>query len=99
MLEIADQALRQIAGQLRAPVVTPDQRLDRAEASLGRRWFRRQDYLGLFPVMSTATASRDLRRGLDRHRLEPRGSQRLTEYRFQKPSRDAPNRQRRPLGR
>ncbi len=85
MLEIADQALRQIPTHSRAPVVTPDQRLDRAEAALGRRWFQRKDYLGLFSGMSTATASRDLRRGVERHRLEPRGSQRLTEYRFQKP--------------
>ena len=84
MLEIADEALAQIATHVRAPVVTPDQRLDRAEAALGRRWFQRKDYLELFPALSTATASRDLRRGLDRHRLEPRGSRRLTEYRFQR---------------
>jgi Fic family protein len=84
MLEIADEALGQVATQVRAPVPTPDQRLDRAEAALGRRWFQRKDFLELFPALSTARASRDLRRGIERHRLEPRGSRRLTEYRFQR---------------
>jgi Fic family protein len=84
MLEIADEALRQISRELRVSVVTPEERLDRARASLGRRWFKRKDYLMLFTTMSTATASRDLRRGLDLERLEPRGSRRLTEYRFRR---------------
>jgi Fic family protein len=82
MLTIAEEGLRQIATDLRAPVVTPDKRLDQASAQLGRGWFRRKDYLALFTNLSTATASRDLRHGLDAGRLETRGSRRLTEYRF-----------------
>jgi hypothetical protein len=73
MLTIAEAGLGQIASDLRAPVVTPDKRLDHATARLGRRWFRRKDYMALFTNLSTSTASRDLRHGLDAGRLETRG--------------------------
>jgi Fic family protein len=82
MLEIADEGLGQIGHHLKIAVVTPEQRLERAVSQLGRRWFQRKDYLALFSTLSTATASRDLRRGIDLRRLEARGARRLMEYRF-----------------
>jgi Fic family protein len=81
MLDAALEGVRALAPELRAPAVTAADRLEAAQRKLGRQWFSRKDYLGLFPRLSTATASRDLRGGVDSGRLQLRGSGRLSEYR------------------
>lgn len=69
---------------LRPARATSATRLAAARARFARAWFRRADYLRLDPSISTATASRDLRLGVDEGKLELRGAHRMTEYRFRR---------------
>ncbi|HVR18732.1 MAG TPA: Fic family protein [Polyangiaceae bacterium] len=82
MLSIALEGVSELAPELRSATVTAKDRLERARQKLGRRWFSRKEYRALFPELSTATASRDLRGGVDSGRLVLRGTRRLSEYRF-----------------
>jgi Fic family protein len=66
----------------RTSPATPEQRLVQAKNSLQGRAFSRKDYLSLFRGISTATASRDLRSGLDAQQLTSRGSGRVRVYHF-----------------
>ncbi|HEY8078461.1 MAG TPA: Fic family protein [Labilithrix sp.] len=59
-------------------------RLDLARATLGTRVFSRKDWRALFPMISTATASRDLREGVDQGVLVRRGTKALAEYRYRR---------------
>lgn len=81
-LEALRDALRDTVAELRPARETATTRLATARSHLGRRWFRRADYLEAHPTISSATASRDLRAGVDGGQLEHRGARRLTEYRF-----------------
>jgi Fic family protein len=82
MLDLLLLALQKLAPQLRGQSETLDDRLARAKAQLGRRWFSRKDYLAFFPKLSTASASRDLVAALYSDTVSARGERRLTEYRF-----------------
>ncbi len=46
------------------------------------RSFSRKDYMALFPNLSTATASRDLRKAVDESRLKSSGEKAQTVYQF-----------------
>ena len=85
-VEFALEALRDAIGatlsELRTVRPTPATRLAASKRALGRRWFRRADYLRVNPSISTATASRDLRDGVTEGALEQRGTRRTSEYRF-----------------
>ncbi len=85
-LEFSLRALRdglaEFLDALRPEVDSADKRLSRAGEHFGRGWFTRKDYLALHKVVSTPTASRDLRLGFDQALLERRGERALTEYRF-----------------
>jgi Fic family protein len=81
MLACLRDALRALGSEYGGGKFAPEDRLQRALTELGDRWFVRKDYLALFGGLSTATASRDLRRGLDEGRIEGRGSGARTEYR------------------
>jgi Fic family protein len=61
---------------------TPLQRLAQAKTSLGSGAFSRKDYLSLFKGISTATATRDLRTGLEAQQLTSRGTGRVRVYQF-----------------
>jgi hypothetical protein len=82
MLDLLLLALKRLGGQLRAHGETADDRLAKAKGSLGKRWFSRKDYLGFFPKLSTASASRDLAAAVAADNVTTRGERRLTEYRF-----------------
>lgn len=82
MLQILLQALARVSQQLRGQPETPQNRLAKARTELGSRWFSRKDYLSLFPRLSTASASRDLRSALTTRQLASKGEHALTRYRF-----------------
>jgi Fic family protein len=44
--------------------------------------FTRKDYLRVFKDISTATATRDLKKGVDLEILKKKGDNRLTKYEF-----------------
>jgi Fic family protein len=86
LLEAQRDALATVVADLAPRRPTPASRLAAAQNHFGRRRFSRADYRRLHPGVSTATASRDLRAGLDDGALESRGEWRLTEYRFRRGS-------------
>lgn len=59
-----------------------DSRINLAKESFHQREFVRADYLKLFPSLSTASASRDLKKALVAELLEKRGSGRMSSYLF-----------------
>jgi Fic family protein len=56
-------------------------RLERALERFQDQQFSRKDYLALFPTISPATASRDLRAAVDRGALTRTGAKATTRYR------------------
>jgi Fic family protein len=63
--------------------------LEAAKAALARDWFSRKDHLLLSKTISSATASRDLKEGVDSGLLEKRGDRAATRYRFKRPGQGA----------
>lgn len=81
-LSTIQDALATFLNELKPEQVTPDDRLVQARAVFASRDFSRKDYLAQFPTLSTATASRDLRLGVDGKRLKRVGEKALSRYRF-----------------
>jgi len=81
-LETIRQAFEEFAGELRPEAQTGRDRLQVARDHFGDRPFSRKHYLTLFPRLSTATASRDLKDGVDRAELTRSGDKSTSAYRF-----------------
>lgn len=81
-LETIREALVELLDHLRPERQSAEARLALAREAFGPRWFSRRDYLLLHKKLSTATASRDLRRAVDDGALVRRGSDRTTRYAF-----------------
>lgn len=75
-------SLDELLAALRPAPMTGDDRLSLAARTFGAKTFSRKDYLALFKRLSTATASRDLRDGVDGGRLARTGERALARYRF-----------------
>ncbi len=84
MLDVLLLGLERVSGQLRGHAETGDDRLSKARAALGQRWFGRKEYLALFPRLSTASASRDLAQALGGGLLISKGTRAHTQYRFRR---------------
>jgi len=80
MVGIIHQALQDFYSQFRPAVATAATRLATAEQQFKNTPFKRQDYLELFKSLSTATASRDLKWGVDGGLLTKTGDKRLAVY-------------------
>jgi Fic family protein len=81
-LQALKDALEELMTALRPEPQTAKLRLQSAHEAFGSKWFTRADYLRLHKLVSTATASRDLRQGSDANILKKRGDRRLAQYRF-----------------
>jgi len=81
MLDLVCRSLRELVTEIRPVSLTAVTRIERALARLGDRQFSRKDYLGLFPTISPATASRDLRAAVDRGVLTRTGDKATSRYR------------------
>jgi Fic family protein len=75
-------ALAELVGELRPEPATAETRLARARSHFGKREFSRGHYVKLFPSISMATASRDLRAGVDEGALERHGDKATARYAF-----------------
>ncbi|HLP62058.1 MAG TPA: Fic family protein [Candidatus Deferrimicrobium sp.] len=75
-------ALTEFFMEFKAEPVTTETRLKIAKEKLGNRSFTRAEYLRLFKVISTATASRDLKFGVETGQLERVGDKRNASYLF-----------------
>lgn len=60
----------------------PESRLHYARKELQGKWFSRKEYMDVFKNISTSTASRDLKIGLDYALLEKKGEQNQALYRY-----------------
>lgn len=65
-----------------SPVKDPSSRLLYVQKSLQGRWFSRKEYMDVFKNISSATASRDLKFGLDHKILEKQGEKNKVLYRY-----------------
>jgi hypothetical protein len=75
-------ALLELIAELRPEPATAATRLERARAHFTTGEFSRADYARLFPSISAATASRDLRAGVDQTQLVRRGDKATARYSF-----------------
>ena len=82
MAGVIRQALQEYYDQFRPAAATAATRLETAAQHFKRTPFKRQDYLGLFKALSTATASRDLKQGVEEGQLVKTGDKRLAVYAF-----------------
>ena len=69
-------------GEIRPSRTDAAGRLDLARKAFGRKTFSRKDYLSIFTTLSTASASRDLKRGTDERILLRSGDKAKARYRF-----------------
>ncbi len=80
MLEILDKSLEEML-DFNGRVVNDSARLEYFTAS-GRTEFTRKDYMDVFKTISSATASRDLRKGVGAKLFEREGDKNKTVYRI-----------------
>jgi len=81
MLELVARSLRELVTAIRPGRPDATTRIERALDRFGNQEFSRKDYLALFPTISPATASRDLRAAFERGVLRRTGSKATTRYR------------------
>jgi Fic family protein len=81
-LEMVHQALDDLVDAIRPEPSTAETRLERARSEFGKARFTRKDYMKLHKTISTATASRDLRDGVESGILSRRGDKAAAEYKF-----------------
>lgn len=79
MLDILDKSLAEMLN-FNNRILTDSARLEYFVDS-GKSPFSRKDYMNVFKDMSTATASRDLKKGVDNNLLEKDGDKNKTVYR------------------
>lgn len=80
MLAIIKSALKETVDETRLPSIDFEKRSDNALSNL-KGWFDRKDYMKLNKGISSATASRDLKRLLEADKLKTTGEGRMTRYR------------------
>ncbi|WP_298309187.1 Fic family protein [Flavobacterium sp.] len=78
MLEVIDKALFELL-KFNNRILTDIDRLDYF-ISLGKKEFKRNDYMNVFKDISSATASRDLKKGIDLNLFEKTGDKNKTIY-------------------
>ena len=82
MLTLIRESLADLMTATRSVTFTAKDRLELAAQSFGDNSFSRKDYQVIFKTISTATASRDLQRGVKMKILEQSGDKRTARYRF-----------------
>jgi Fic family protein len=78
MLDVIDKALFELL-QFNNRILTDSDRLDNF-ISLGKNEFKRNDYMNVFKDISSATASRDLKKGIDLNLFTKIGDKNKTIY-------------------
>lgn len=81
MLKVIKDSISEMLDIQRVPL-TNKERLEFYFASVGTKWFSRKEYMNQYKEISSSTASRDLKVGLDLGFLEKSGSRNTTKYRF-----------------
>lgn len=81
MLHVIIDALEELL-RIQSPSITNRDRIILFKDIIGRSYFTRQDYLRHNKEISSATASRDLKKAVEDGILEKTGEKRLTMYKF-----------------
>lgn len=81
MLELILSALREVLS-LQNKTLTIDERLELFKEKIGNKSFTRKDYLQQYKNISTSTASRDLKYGVDIGMLNKEGEHRFVSYQY-----------------
>lgn len=82
MLEVIKKSLEETSKDMVGLTNTFSDRIKKAGAHFGQKKFSRKDYMELFRDISTATASRDLRDGVEQKILAKHGNGNKTQYTF-----------------
>lgn len=82
-LQMILEALEEFLDIFRPVNDLPIDRLHKAKGYFKKNLFSRKEYMGIHKSISTATASRDLKHGVDQHMLDVHGEKALTRYQFQ----------------
>ena len=77
-----EKSLKQLIEETRGVTLTAENRIEIARIAFGEKTFSRKDYQNLLKTISTATASRDLHRGVKMGLLKPSGDKRTSVYQF-----------------
>lgn len=80
-LSVTEDGLSTLLDDLVSSPVTPERRIETAAAIFRGRDFSRKDYMNQFPGLSSASASRDLNRGVQSGVFTKKGEKSLTRYR------------------
>jgi Fic family protein len=83
-LEMILQSMNEFLKDLKPRPLTHQERLALAQKKFKKTEFSRKDYLQLHPQVSTATASRDLEKGVQDQQLRRSGEKALAKYKFLK---------------
>ncbi|MFK8137464.1 MAG: Fic family protein [Bdellovibrionales bacterium] len=83
MLSLIDESLKNYLAEHTNVSLIGRDRLNLAKDHFQDHEFSRKDYLALFKNLSSATASRDLKNGLETKLLKKKGNANQTKYRFQ----------------
>ena len=81
-LSLIHEALAGFLEELKPTPLTAESRLEIAKMHFGNAQFSRKDYLKLFKTLLTATASRDLKSGVEQKQLLKEGNKAKARYRF-----------------
>ena len=76
------EALEETVALVAGKPVTAERRMELAAEHFQDRTFARQDYMKLFPSLSTATASRDLKSACEQGLARKQGDKAKAQYRF-----------------
>jgi Fic family protein len=83
ILAHTENSLKELAEETRGLTLTVENRLEIARDAFGENTFSRKKYQNLLKTISTATASRDLHRGVKLGYLKCSGDKRTAVYRFE----------------
>ena len=76
------EALEIFLSELKPAPLSAADRMEKARSHFGKTSFSRKDYLEMFKTISTATASRDLQKGVKGKVLKKSGERALAKYEF-----------------
>ena len=83
-LQMIVEALDEFLAVFRPKNILPNDRLEGAQKHFENQWFSRKQYIELHKTISTATASRDLKNGLENGLLNTTGDRATSRYQFSK---------------
>jgi Fic family protein len=82
MLSVILESISEFDSETKSVIVTAEDRLIKAKEYFSKTPFSRKEYMELFKSISSATASRDLKDGVNSKALKVSGEKNQTRYRF-----------------